>query len=153
MQRTALDRLVFWKASPFVRGSCQKMALLVRQISGLQLDAAVVQMRMSTKKLAQVVLPVLFRIRQAVRMTAGRLGLPPDSDREFCVGAAVCGRGAYLRRAVIRARGKTDVERRGHVFVRIAAYRPDPLALAQALLTPRRLAHREFLSPPRRVDY
>jgi len=116
-----------WMQSPYVRGSTQKMTDLSRQIIGLPLDAALLQMRFCPKKKAATVMQVLSAIKSTIMRSGGNAAY-------YYIKSATVGRGTYLKRLDIKGRGRFGVQWRGHAFIRICCHKPDPKALAHKLL-------------------
>ena len=136
---------LLWMQSPYVRGSTQKMTAMARQIIGLPLDAALLQMHFSKRRPAQVVKQVLSQLK-------GTLTKSKALPAHFYVKSAVVGRGTYLKRLEIRARGRHGIQWRGHTFIRICVHKPDPEALVKKML---RIKHipREDTPIMKRLDY
>lgn len=134
-----------WMQTPFFRGSTQKLNLLGRQISGLQLDAAILQMRFSPKKAAKEALEVLCKIRLKIQGEGAR-------PAEFYIKQIDVGRGTYLKRMDFKGRGRFGIMWKGHRFMRVCVHKPDPRRLVAKLL---RIKHfpREDKPILRKLDY
>lgn len=100
------------------RCSPQKLADLGRQLSGLPLDAAVLQARFSSKKAAQELYKVLCQA-QANALLRGK------KPSEYVIKEAVTGRGKYLKRLDIKGRGRCGIIRKPHAFMRFVLEIPD----------------------------
>lgn len=134
-----------WMQSHFIRGSTQKMTGLARQIIGLPLDAALLQMYFSKRKMARTVVDVLSNMKGTLRQK----GADPAY---FYIKSATVGRGVYLKRLEIRARGQHGVQWRGHAFIRICAHRPDPLQVVKKMLKIKKFP-REDRPVMKKLDY
>lgn len=134
-----------WMQSAYVRGSTQKMTDVARQIIGLPLDAALLQMRFSVKKKAVTVMHLLSTIKSSIMRQGG-------NPAYYYIKSATVGRGTYLKRLDIKGRGKFGIERRGHAFVRICCHKPDPRALVKKLLRIKKIP-REDKPIMKRLDY
>ena len=100
------------------RCSPQKLADLGRQLSGLPLDAAILQAKFSAKKAAQV----LFQTLCQARANAIQRDRSPS---EYIIREAVTGRGKYLKRLDIKGRGRCGIIRKPHAFMRFVLEIPD----------------------------
>ncbi len=116
-----------WMQSPFSRGSMQKLNAVARQVQDLPLDAALLQMKFSPKRAAQIVADVLTRIKVEIVRYGG-------DPAYYYVKEANVGRGTYLKRIDIKGRGRHGIQWRGHRMVRICCYKPDPERIARKLL-------------------
>lgn len=116
-----------WMQSPFSRGSMQKLNMVARQVQDLPLDAALLQMKFSPKRAAQVVSDVLTRIKAEIVRYGG-------DPAYYYVKEATVGRGTYLKRIDIKGRGRHGIQWRGHRMVRICCYKPDPEKIVRKLL-------------------
>lgn len=134
-----------WMQSPFVRGSAQKMNLLARQIIGLPLDAALLQMHFSPKKFAQQVGLVLSRLK-------GTLLRQGANAAEYYIRSATVGRGVYIKRLEIRGRGKHGIQWRGNAFIRVCAHKPEPKGLVRKMLKIKKIP-REDRPVMKKLDY
>ena len=145
VQAQDLPSTTIWMHSPFFRGSTQKLNLLARQISNLNIDAAIIQMQFSPKKFSKPVIDVLIKLKETI---IRQRGLPA----EYYVKEAMVGRGTYMKRLDIKGRGRCGTLWKGHAFIRICANRPDPEALVRKLLRIKKIP-REDKPVLRRLDY
>lgn len=134
-----------WMETPFFRGSTQKLNELGRQIAGLPLDAAILQMRFSPKKPAKEVLELLCKIRLSLEGKGAR-------PSEFYVRMATVGRGTYIKRIDIKGRGRFGIMWKGHRFMRLCVHKPDPQKLVKKLLRIKKFP-REDKPVLRKLDY
>ncbi len=104
--------------TPMFRCSPQKLNDIGRQLSGLPLDAAVIQAKFSSKRAAQMVYQVLCQAQADAKL---RGKLPSD----YVIKEAVTGRGAYLKRLDIKGRGRCGIIRKPHAFIRFVLAIPD----------------------------
>ena len=102
-----------WSVSKFIRGSTLKTAMVGRQIQGLPLDGALVQMHFSAKKPALQITKELLSLKEKIK----------GSDEEYYVSQTIVGRGTYLKRIDIKGRGRAGIHRKGHVMVSLCAQR------------------------------
>jgi len=100
------------------RCSPQKLSDIGRQLSGLPLDAAVLQARFSVKKAAKTVFQVLSQAAADAKVR----GCQPNA---YIVKEAVTGRGKYLKRLDIKGRGRCGLLRKPHAFIRFVLEQPD----------------------------
>lgn len=136
---------VLWMQSPFVRGSTLKLTSMARQIIGSPLDAALLQMHFSKRKMAEVVETLLQHMKSSLIRSRA-------NPAHYFVKSATVGRGTYLKRPDIRARGRCGIEQRGHAFVRICLYKPDPRAFVQKMLKIKTIP-REDRPITKKLDY
>lgn len=100
------------------RGSTQKVADLGRQLSGLPLDAALLQAQFSARKAAERLYQALLQAKEEARL---RGHLPS----EYVIREAVTGRGKYMKRLDIKGRGRCGIIKKGHAFMRFVFEIPD----------------------------
>lgn len=102
------------------RTSPQKLAMLGRQITGLPLDAAMLQMQFSHKRAAKTVYSTLCDAWSKVQM---RISQSPASNKTsvppMIIKQALVGRGKYIKRLDIKGRGRHGVIWSPHAFMRI----------------------------------
>jgi ribosomal protein L22 len=134
-----------WMHSPFIRGSTLKMTGLARQIIGLPLDAAILQMHFSKKKMSKTVTDLLSSMK-------GTLKQKGANTAYYYIKSATVGRGVYLKRLEIRARGKRGIQWRGHTFIRVCCHRPDPASMVRKMLKIRKI-FREDKPIMKKLDY
>ena len=89
--------------SHWIKTSVKKLAPLARQISGMRLNDAIVQMRFSPKKASTDVMGVLAQARMEAIVQRNM------SPEEMYVSQAWVGRGTYEREMNHRARGRIDM--------------------------------------------
>lgn len=119
---------MFWMSSPMMyECSTQRLNMLGRLISQLQLDAALLQMEMSPKGTAPMVLDLLLRMKKAVIDAGGKPSL-------WYVKEAVVGRGEYRKFIDIKGRFRSGVICKGHAQIKICLYRPDLCKVVDKLL-------------------
>lgn len=111
----------------------------------IPLDAALLQMHFSKRKLGQVVKQLLSQLK-------GSLIKSKADPAYFYVKSAVVGRGTYLKRLEIKARGKHGIQWRGHAFIRVCVHKPDPKALVKKMLKVKHIP-REDVPIMKRLDY
>lgn len=92
--------------SHWIKTSLKKLAPLARQISGMKLDDAIVQMRFSAKKPSTDIMNHLTTARLEAMV---RRGMKPE---EMYVAEAWVGRGTFERELNHRARGRIDMLRK-----------------------------------------
>lgn len=136
---------LLWMQSPYVRGSTQKLTDMTRLIIGLPLDAALLQMHFSPKKMSDVVETVLAKIKLTLRFRGA-------NPAEYYIKTATVGRGTYLKRLEIRGRGQRGIQWRGHAFVRICVYKPDPKEFVKKMLKVKHIP-REDKPIMKKIDY
>lgn len=100
------------------RCSQQKLSDIGRQLSGLPLDAAVLQAKFSPKRPAQMV----FKVLSQAQANAKARGKAPS---DYVIKEAVTGRGMYIKRIDIKARGRCGIIRKPHAFIRFVLEIPD----------------------------
>ena len=135
-----------WMRSPFVRGSDMKLNMMARQIINLPLDAAILQMHFSKRKMSKVVLELL------TRMKSWLISRRANANYYFVKSASV-GRGTYLKRLDIKGRGRMGIQNRGHAFIRVGLYKPDPVKLVKKMLRIKGIPTREDTPIVRKIDY
>lgn len=136
---------LLWMQSPYVRGSTQKLTDMARLIIGLPLDAALLQMHFSPKKMSDVVETVLAKMKLTLRFRGA-------NPAEYYIKTATVGRGTYLKRLEIRGRGQRGIQWRGHAFVRICVYKPDPEKFVKRMLKVKHIP-REDKPIMKKLDY
>jgi large subunit ribosomal protein L22 len=100
------------------RGSTQKVAELGRQLSGLPLDAALIQTQFSARKAAEKLHQALVQAKEAAKLRG-------HTPSEYVIKEAVTGRGKYLKRLDIKGRGRCGIIKKGHAFMRFVLEIPD----------------------------
>lgn len=145
LRKQALPPEVLWMQSSFVRGSTLKLTMMARQIIGSPLDAALLQMHFSKRKMAELVESLLQQMKTSLIRSRA-------NPAHFFVKSASVGRGKYIKRPDIRARGKCGIENRGHAFIRICLYKPDPEALVKKMLKIK-IIPREDRPISKKLDY
>jgi len=94
------------------RVSPQKLAMLAKQITGLPLEAAMIQMQFSPKKSAHNIFALLSNVR-------ANLLLKKQNTEKYVVQQALVGRGPYIKKIDIKGRGRHGIIRHPHAFIRI----------------------------------
>ena len=129
----------FWLRSALFRCSAQKLNLLGRQIHGLPLQHALNQMRFSPKKPAQNIYQLLWQGRARILQEDAAQGTAPAAPspsaalpsavppllNRWIVKQVTVGKGPYLKRIDIKARGRHGIIWRPHSFFRILLAIPD----------------------------
>lgn len=103
----------YTKKSHWIKTSVKKLAPLARQIAGLNLNDAIVQMRFSPKKASQDILGLLGEARLEAIIRKGM------KDQEIYVSEAWVGRGTFDRELNHRARGRIDFLRKPYTSITI----------------------------------
>jgi len=134
-----------WMQSRFFRGSTMKLNMLARQIIGLPLDAAMLQMQFSPKKPARVVMQLLSHLKVTIQRHR-------DNPALYYIKEAPVGRGTYLKRLDIKGRGRCGMHWRGHAFIRICCHKPDPAVLVRKMLKIKKIP-REDKPILKKLDY
>ncbi|RPB27833.1 ribosomal protein L22 [Terfezia boudieri ATCC MYA-4762] len=99
--------------SHWIKTSVKKLAPLARQISGLPLNDAIVQMRFSPKKASTDVMNLLGEARMEAMVRRGM------TDGEMFVSQAWVGRGTYEKEISHRARGRIDMLRKPYTSITV----------------------------------
>lgn len=89
--------------SHWIKTSVKKLAPLARQIAGMNLNDAIVQMRFSPKKASTDIMNLLGQARMEAMVRRGM------TDGEMYVSEAWVGRGTYEKEMSHRARGRIDM--------------------------------------------
>ena len=101
------------KKSHWIKTSIKKLAPLARQIAGLNLNDAIVQMRFSPKKASQDILGLLGEARLEAIVRRGM------KDQEIYVSEAWVGRGTFERELNHRARGRVDILKKPYTSITV----------------------------------
>lgn len=119
----------FWIRTRLFRVSSQKLNLLGRQISGLTVPMAALQMKFSVKKAAEDVKSVLLQAQARITKFDRMDGNQITDPSKFIIQQAIVGRGPYLKRIDIKGRGRHGVIWRPHSFLRLLIAIPDEDAI------------------------
>lgn len=111
----------FWIRTALFRVSSQKLNLLGRQISQLNLPNAILQMKFSQKKAAREIHSLLLQAQSRIK----QFKIGESDPNKFVIKQAVIGKGPYLKRIDIKARGKHGIIWRPHSFLRLQVAIPD----------------------------
>lgn len=104
--------------TPMFRCSPQKLADLGRQVSGLPIDAAALQMKFSAKRPAK-------QLYQLLTQAEANAKLRERSPADYVIREAVVGRGKYMKRIDIKGRGRSGIISKPHAFMRFVLEIPD----------------------------
>ncbi|KAF8420794.1 ribosomal protein L22/L17 [Tirmania nivea] len=99
--------------SHWIKTSVKKLAPLARQIAGLPLSDAIVQMRFSAKKASTQVMNLLGEARMEAMVRRGM------ADADMYVSEAWVGRGTYDSEMSHRARGRIDMLRKPYTSITV----------------------------------
>lgn len=114
----------FWIRTGLFRVSAQKLNMLGRQISGLPLSTAILQMQFSPKGAARNVHGLLMQAQSRIKLS------PEKADpARFVIQQALVGKGPYLKRLDIKARGRHGIIWHPHTFLRLQLAIPDADAI------------------------
>ena len=118
------------------RCSPQKLSDLARQLTGLPLDAAVLQAKFSPKRAART-------LCQALCQAQGNALLRGRQPSDYVLREAVTGRGRYLKRIDIKGRGRCGIIKKPHAFMRLVLAIPDERTELTKLLRVRKFPREE----------
>ena len=154
---------------PMIRGSHRKLNLLTQAIIGIPMPEAIVQMRMSPKKLAENVLKTLMLARQRILNMVLPIPLAGQRQAEiateqqkieaeqllhkFVIKGASVGRGPYLNRIDYKGRGRHGIIRRPHTTMQLIIGTVDEAKRVDKLIRPHNYYYKENPVVRSRLDY
>lgn len=98
------------------RISPRKLNMLARQITGLRVKEAAVQMRFSRKRASKNIGALLHRVRATL---TNNYKIPAETAEKYTILAAWVGKGHYLRRIRFHGRGRHGVMHRKFAHLKI----------------------------------